>query len=82
MSSATKESIDCKAVMGGITSKGVQWEIIPALCQLRNRGVKRAIQMAKRTLKKKLKLIPSLTSKNSKPPLCCLSHPQREAPQC
>ena len=54
MSFAAKDSIDWQAVMGGVTSKGVQWEIVPAQCQWRNRGAERTFQMAKHALKKKL----------------------------
>ena len=53
MVAAAKENINWKAVLGGITEKGVRWETVPTQCQCRNGIAKWAIQMAKRTLKKK-----------------------------
>ena len=38
----------------GVGDMGMQWEAVPTKCQWRNGGAEIAIQMAKRTLKKKL----------------------------
>ena len=76
MIAAPKKEVDWKKVAGGISDTCMQVEAVPAHCQWSNVGAERAIQIDKRTLRKKYTcgMTISLLSTTDRPgsPGCCL----------